>query len=278
MPTNVVPLRMEVVEELVAACYDAATPFGPVRLTARGETPVRHAADAAIALIRHDSLLDALEAWIGQPLDWRWTASPQPASVARVAICTSDPGCEVALPLTLLRALPAPQDVLRQRLRWPEVPVVCAIAALNIPADEMAQLEPGGAVVLPDSLRPDWHGVLRALEAPAADAGVPVALPSPATPGFAPRLRARAERQHAASAAQPYEVRLAAPRTLPGEYLTGWSDRSLGDLATQASLWRVAVAASPACCLAIGRLIPWGTGWALAIETLCGSFGAVATA
>jgi hypothetical protein len=253
------------------ACFIAAAPSGPLRLELHA-TGVRHAVDAALALHRCEPLLCALQAWTGLALDWRWDAtacSPAAGSHA-CARWRLDPTLEgsLELPWALLRELPVPDTALAA-LHWPALPAVLAVSQLRLGAEELARLEPGGAAVLPDSLLPGWHGLLRAADEPAGR-GVPVALPSPAAPRLAPRHAHRAALQCDGNDGRvACEVRLATPE-LPADRLAGWrDDEPLADIGPQASLWRCAGSHGSAQSLAVGRLMPWGDGWALAIETAC---------
>jgi hypothetical protein len=282
--------------------FEAASRYGPLRLCTGAVCGVaRHAADAALALHRCEELLGALDRWTGLELDWRWAPSPparmvsgsdarawwRPGAGVQVTDSTSqDPECLIAWPWGLLRALPAPGDVLVRQLQWLTVPVVLTISRLRIGADELGLLEPGGALVLPQSLLPPWHGVLRGDGEPAgAGCGVPVALASPWKPVLV-NTRAPADdsddsdddtlfdaglgtAQTIAGERCLCEVRLATPHALAGDRLTGWFESELSEVGPHATLWRCASARAPALCLAIGRLMPWGDGWALGLESLC---------
>src|SRR6185295_13125498 len=182
----------------------------------------------------------------------------------------TEPECLLALPWALLRRLPPPS--FSNQLEWPAVPVMLAVSQCRIGLDELALLEPGGAVVLPESLQRPWHGLLRAAdEAAEAGLGVRVALDMAAMP----RLAGSAPGPHGASPEGRdervlCEVRLATPQPLPSDRLTGWVDgEAIGEVGPHAGLWRCADEAGPAQCLASGSLMPWGDGWALQIETVC---------
>lgn len=255
--------------------FEAPSAFGPLRLSLAGAP--RHAADAAIALARCEPLLDALDAWVGGALGWRWIDEPEPTPATHAGAGWSpdgtapdmdDPQFRLELPRAALRALPAPADALAAQLRWLPVAVVLAVAQLRVDADELVLLEPGGAVVLPDSLQPAWHGLARALDEPAEPGcGVPVALDSA---DHARRLRAGPANGAPADGDSIWcEVRVAPRHPVPGDRLAGWFEGELGEIGPRASLWRCATAREPARPLAGGRLMPWGDGWALAVETLC---------
>jgi hypothetical protein len=163
------------------------------------------------------------------------------------------------------------------------VPAVLSLARLQLSDEERRQLEPGGAVLLPPSLQTAWHGWLRAAAEPAigvsgSPLGVAVALPSPWTPqpvsgGTVSECLADAGPgvDDGNDGGTTVEVRLDAPDPLPGDRLTGWAGaRGLGPHfeGAQASLWRCERPAEPARRMATGRLIPWGDGWALALDSL----------
>jgi hypothetical protein len=258
------------------AWFEAPAAFGLLRLSLAGAP--RHAADAAIALARCESLLEALDAWFGSALAWRWIDEPEPTPATHACACwepdgaaadPDDSAVRLELPRDALRALPAPADALAAQLHWLPVAVVLAVSQLRLDADELALLEPGGAVVLPESIQPSWHGLLRALDEPAKPGrGVPVAL---ASPNEARRLKAGAANGTPADDDDSIrcEVRVAPRHPLPGDRLAGWFEGDLGQIGPRASLWRCATATEPARPLAGGRLMPWGDGWALALETLC---------
>ena len=255
--------------------FELALPAGPLRL--RIDTPLlRHALDAAIALQRCETLLLALEAWLRQPLDWDWTEIPRaPAprgSQVRVPWRLdagpdgSAPQGSIELPWTLLRTLPAPDAALAALLQPPLVPAQLVLSRPPLQAQELRQLEPGGALLLPESFQPSWQGLLRA--AGEDGDGVPVRLESP----LAPRLGGRDAPSTAAAgvtASPVCEVHLDLPRGLSLAALAGWQAGAVLDgTGPGASLWLRAHERAPALCLARGRLLPWGCGWALFIETL----------
>jgi hypothetical protein len=269
-----------------AACvrYEALSPYGVLRLALHGVAPPRHAADAAVALMRADALLDALDAWTGLDADWRWIGeAAEPASTAAARAHAFEPGAgdgeppraTLELPWALLRSLPAPPASLQERLRWTAVPAVLTVSWLALTVDERRALEPGGAVLLPESLGEVWGGTLRAAaELAASGGGVPLTihLPQP------PRLPGRGERPAPLPAPLPAtttadgealcEVRLASARDLGADRLAGWAAGELPEVGTRASLWRCGGAGGGARCLASGHLIPWGDGWALLLETV----------
>jgi hypothetical protein len=285
--------------------FEVAVPAGPLRL--RIDTPaLRHALDAAIALQRCEPLLLALEAWLRQPLDWRWTEIPQaPAPRGsqvrlpwRLDAGAPGPGDttpqgSLELPWALLRALPAPDAALAALLQAPLLPAQLLLSRPPLQAEEMQSLEPGGALLLPESFSGPWQGWLSAA---GEDGGVPVRLESPLAPRLAstdgsvaytvrpepvegpaaqPGDRAstssaRTDSFHCGGNHFPScEVRLELPRALPLACLAGWQAGAMIEGAGPgASLWLRAHERAPALCLARGRLMPWGGGWALAIEAL----------
>ena len=251
--------------------YQAETGAGTARLTVLGSEPARHAVDAAIVLGRVGVLLDEIEAWLGDALSWRWIPNasemlPMPASLPVPLQWSDEPGGPIQyyieLPWGLLRHLPAPPDTLQAGLVWPEVPVVLSLAQFDITPEELARLELGGAVVLPDSLEPHWRGVLRA-----ADPDAAVAIPLEASSPISMQVITSHESREIPCSG--YEICLVNPTSSPIGQLLGWSKLSLELRDYRASLRRRSNGAELACCLALGQLIPWGVGYALAIDAVC---------
>jgi hypothetical protein len=280
--------------------FESPTPQGPLRLyLGEASGPAPHAAAAALALQRASGLLSELDAWLGDDApDWRWV--PDAASAGSAA-CTAlgptvlrlpwrDTTHQLIVPWPWLRAQPAPPAALAERWQWPATEAVLAAARLRLSPDELQQLEPGGAVLLPASMRPNWTGRLRGL-AEADDGGVPVALEDPALPRLLPGPSlsdsAGASLGDALgaglgvglpvglgvgpAAGRLCEVRLHLPHAIPADLLTGWREHLLADAITPdlaATLWQLPAAREPARCLAHGRLLPWGDGWALLLHAL----------
>lgn len=262
--------------------YQAPSPFGVLRLWLHDAPAPRHAADAAIALQRADALLAAFDAWSGLDADWRWAGtaepSPDPATHgwadwfpdATALDPDAAPTARLELPWALLRRLDAPPAALQAQLRWPALPAAVVISRSPLPADELAALEPGGAVLLPESLERPWRGELRAAAEPARPgSGVPLELARPQSP----RLLARTavgptalERPGIPGAEVPCEVRLAASGACGADRLAGWTGGELTDSSLRASLWRTDGEAARY--LASGSLLPWGDGWALLVEAV----------
>lgn len=263
--------------------FEAAAPAGPLRL--RIDTPaLRHAPDAAIALQRCEPLLLALEAWLRQPLDWRWTEIPRaPAPRGsqvrlpwRLDAGEAAPRGSIELPWALLRALPAPDAALAALLQAPLLQAQLLLSRPRLQPEDLQMLEPGGALLLPEAFNPSWQGWLRAVgEGGDGPIGVPVRLESPLAPRLAAVDNAAAARsgalpQSAEGLAGPAcEVHLDLPRTLPLAALAGWQAGAVVEGAGPgASLWLRAHERAPALCLARGRLMPWSDGWALHVESL----------
>jgi hypothetical protein len=265
--------------------FEAPTAFGPMWLRLPTPAPARHAAAAAVVLQHAEELIAGLDTWTAHPLPWRWRPSPAPVCPPgmRAFVQGRHADWEWFVPWAWLRARPAPHDLLNSLLHWPAVPAVLSLARLQLSDEERQQLEPGGAVLLPPSLQPAWHGWLRSAAEPpiggcGSPAGVAVALPSPWTPrpvrgdagpehldGVGP------EGDHGNDGGTPVEVRLDAPGPLPGDQLTGWPDAERSGLdfeGAQAGLWRYECPAERAHRMACGRLIPWGDGWALVLDSV----------
>jgi hypothetical protein len=172
--------------------------------------------------------------------------------------------------------LPAPPPQLAAQLDWPMVAATIVLARLQIGPHELELLEPGGAVLVPQSMQPPWQGTLRgADEAPNAAAGVTVDLSTPWCPRLAdrsapsPACTTPVDPMHAAC-----ELRLDLPLGVSSQRLAGWrreGDRGeivhLAESGLRAALWRCATPSHAEQRLAGGRLMPWGDGWAFAVET-----------
>lgn len=246
--------------------FEAPTTAGPLRLWVWGG--VRHAADAALLLDGCSPLLDAVDAWLDFAPAWRWCAqgpSAEPAAPhARAQWQPADghPSCRIDLPWPLLRGLPPPSEPFAAQLRWATTPAVLVLAQMRLADDEVAALEPGGAVLLPASMHADWQGRLRAGDEPATPAtGLAVALPRP----WAPEAGRSADAVTSADDGW-YEVRLGMPQGVDARALAGWRACEPFDRDSRASLWRCAGESGPAGHLASGVLTPWGDGWALLID------------
>jgi hypothetical protein len=183
--------------------------------------------------------------------------------------------CLVSWPWAWLRSMPPPPPALASKLEWPLVDAVLVLAELQVDPAELALLEPGGAVLVPQALQPPWHGSLRgADEAPQASVAVDLSVP------WRPRLVARDAPPPVASlAADPAraacELRLDLPLGVSAQRLAGWRREGdageivqLPEAGLRAALWRRGAAGQGAQALAGGRLMPWGDGWALAVETV----------
>jgi len=167
----------------------------------------------------------------------------------------------------LLRALGAPSEALGKRLQWGAVPAVLVVSQPAIDEAELRLLERGGAIVLPESMRAPWRGLLHAAQEPALD-GIAVDLPC----ADSALLTVNPAGSSTAAAGAPgrpgCEVRMTATRPLTPAQLAGWAEGSMIDLAPRASLWRCAGPTEGERYLAGGRLLPWGDGWAMLIESI----------
>ena len=271
--------------------FEAPCAGGSIRLRAGpGGESARHAADAALVLSCIEPLLAALDDWVGAELDWRWLEAPPRAAhgagvTARWRASAEAPGCLVACRWALLRTLSAPPPALAAQLEWPTSAAVLVLARLQLGADELGLLEPGGAVLLPPSMQPPWQGLLRATdEPPDPTAGVVVDLSVPARPRLAGRgATAPAAAPPPDPSCAACELRLELPLGVDASCLAGWCrEGESGDVVPLAesgmsvSLWRCATPGRAEHRLAGGRLMPWGDGWAFGLESIDSSLEAAA--
>jgi len=250
--------------------FTATTRGGTVTLQLDG-VAAAHAAEAALLLDRCDALLDALDAWLHVALDWRWAiAEPTTVSscvLAHTKTAGDDAGslpCRLELPWPLLRALAAPPPALAHGLHWGAVPAVLVVSRPSIDEAELRLLERGGAVLLPESMRAPWQARLRAADEIGGD-GLAVELSGLDSPRL---VKASAPAVAAADQRPWCEVRMTTTGPLTPAQLAGWADGAPLELAPRASLWRCAGPTEPERYLAGGRLLPWGDGWAMLIESI----------
>ena len=248
-----------------AFLFEAGTPAVPLWLALDPRDGAACAAEAALRLGELEPLLSALDAWLGDALDWRWYPAEAPAmprvagAVARWA--DAGIGTRLGLPWAVLRRLPAPPAALAAGLRWEPVPAICVLSTLELASNEQAGLKPGGVLLLPASFEDPWATTLRA-EDEAPGQGLVVTLDRPDRPVW----------QRAATGKVPqaaWEVRCGLSAPLCPSLLAGWRD--LGDwresaaeldLRTGASLWQLPPDESPRR-HATGCLLPWGQGHGL---------------
>jgi hypothetical protein len=263
------------------AWFEAPTAWGALRLAvAVGKGGVRHAADAAIALHDCEPLLCGLDTWAGDALDWRWSAARDGERAVAAHLVWRGGQARLACPWPWLRERRAPQGRWTDEVALPAVAASLVAARMHLPADALGALEVGGAVVIAASLLPSWHGVLRADgEADRAPGGAVVVLAgtadaTPTAPRFAPGFDAAAALMPHGEPTDPLcELRLSVPHAVSIEALAGWRDGPVGPLGALGTLWLCRSAAADARPLASGRLMPWGDGWALAIEAVADDVG-----
>src|SRR5690606_37086842 len=132
------------------------------------------------------------------------------------------------VPWPLLRTIGLPPARLGSRLRWHDSPARLTLARLILCPAEQAAIEPGGAVVLADSMRAGWISWLHQVgEAP--EQGLAVRLPGPMPMPAAVSLEAADADSpplapQVCAGDQACEVRLALPGLLPPSLLAGWHD------------------------------------------------------
>ena len=271
---------------LTPAWFVADTSSGSLGLAlTQGATPPRHAADAALALWAIEPLLVALDAASAEPLHWRW--QPQrPTPAPGLSLCPrGDSGVHVHLPWTWLQTQSSPGDPCKssswvQAFEWPRVPATIRAGQLRLSAEELDELEPGGAVLWHMAGMGPWNGRL-VCEAGAIDlASVELCGAADVGP-LAPRL-VRPQPAQPAQPARPaapteghgrlceLRLELASPFD-PRHLIAGHADANPHRLPTYgcATLWQCAEGPHAERRLASGQLMPWGDAWALAIESLC---------
>jgi hypothetical protein len=276
-----------------ACVFEALTPSGQVRLAFEGAAAPRCAAEAALQLVRAEPLLAHLDGWLagaGDGLDWRWSPRTDAgadawASGVATARWLAEGSCDtpvcLGLPWALLRQRGEPPAAPAAVLAWAPAAAVCVLAEVSLTLEELAALEPGGALLLRASFEPHWIGRLRADHEPRGQ-GLAIEWVDPERPqpcrGSAD---AASGRTPAAWAAAGLEVRRAvtapmAPAVLAGWASAGWALAGAGPqlpaLQPEVGLWLCQRGVET--CLAQGRLVPWGRGRAMLIDGLRPAAGA----
>lgn len=272
--------------------FVAETGTGPLGLGLPcGAAPPPHAAAAALLLADAEAVLAALDVAHGEPLAWSWVArahAPAPGPYAGLMLRShTDPATCVQLPWTWWRARQGRAQASTDWVEvfaWPEVPATLRAGRLRLSAQELDDLEPGGAVLWPAAAAPGWRGTLVPAACQEALVEVWLAGPPGASP-LSPRLAGPCEPPLPADGEdvpvpEPHDVegtgrlcelRFDLERPLSPRFLAGAGEAggaSPGPTRSLVHLWQCAESRQPECWLASGHLLPWGDGWALVIESL----------
>ena len=270
--------------------YDASVPAGGVRLWVRTPPEALGGTGAAIALDECDDLLQAIDSWLAADLDWQWNpagpaAGPSGGPFAQAGCAAGgDPvagsfdRCRLEVPWTLMRLAGLPPAGLARRLRWQRSAAILSICRLRLDDAELSDLEPGGALLIPDSMGTAWTGRLRIPQDP-HERGYVVDLATPAEPRLSTGTSGKSrDPLEPAEGAVACEVRMALSGPLPASLLAGWADSrfSLAEFTVdRIELWAALPReVCPPGQLATGRLLPWGRGWAMLIDRLHWRHGA----
>lgn len=189
------------------------------------------AAEAAVVLDLAGELLDALAAaGLAAEARWQWleVEGDEPSGLAQARWQGLVAEARLALPWAALRALPTAPEV--PGLLWEPVAAECVLAQWWLGDDDVAALEPGGLLLL---------------EAPVAK-----------------RLRARTE--SVAAAEPPWQLVARWEQPLALETVLGWH----GTVPAVPAICQLIHTAQPDVVRARGRLLPWGSGEALRIDSV----------
>ena len=225
--------------------YTASTPHGDLVLDVphypaldreqpadRGTTAARTAAaarrgpaHAALALERCEPLLQALESWLGIPLDPapRFQPVDEPAgAAARVRDADFAPGgTRCQLPWPLLCAATPPTPPVGQGLQWLDLPMQAEFARLPLEALDPDRLRPGTLLLLPGSFESNW--TVRLADA-ANTVGIDCRWQLHGAPRLAPREPVSAQRP--VPPAPAWRVVSRNPLLLDAEVALGWRQGS----------------------------------------------------
>ncbi len=186
------------------------------------------AAEAAVALDLAGELLDALEAHgLAPAAAWQWNSQPGLPASGARALWQGR-GAQALLTLPWAALRQLAEAPVLPGLQWLPAPAECLLAQWRFSDEERAAIEPGGLVLLD-----------------------------------APCRRPRARSEPGLPGDLPWQLVARWPAPVRVEALMGWE----GGLPPWPAEVLLVETAWPDAVLARGRLLPWGSGEALLIET-----------
>ena len=284
--------------------YEGSVAEGSLRLRVRAPSAKCTATIAAIALDDCDGLLQAIDGWLQAEIEWQWENEGEAGELrgrpdSTLALAEVDPvedgtprsalpPCRLEVPWSVLRRAGAPPLPLAGRLGWRATPALLTLSTMDLEDAELSAIEAGGAVVLPESMQPQWAGWLH-LPGEPPQHGLSVAVSAwadersarPPEGALAPARRDSTKCEGCTSeiSARPppsrqnrCQVRATLPMPLGAPLLAGWQalDDAIGNLADRpVELWLEPPAATGPVTptrVAGGRLIPWGNGCAMLVD------------
>ena len=284
--------------------YEGSVAEGSLRLRVRAPSAKCTATIAAIALDDCDGLLQAIDGWLQAEIEWQWENEGEAGELrgrpdSTLALAEVDPvedgtprsalpPCRLEVPWSVLRRAGAPPLPLAGRLGWRATPALLTLSTMDLEDAELSAIEAGGAVVLPESMQPQWAGWLH-LPGEPPQHGLSVAVSAwadersarPPEGALAPARRDSTKYEGCTSeiSARPppsrqnrCQVRATLPMPLGAPLLAGWQalDDAIGNLADRpVELWLEPPAATGPVTptrVAGGRLIPWGNGCAMLVD------------
>ena len=284
--------------------YEGSVAEGSLRLRVLAPSGMCTATIAAIALDDCDGLLQAIDGWLQAEVEWQWENEGEAGELrgrpdSTLALAEVDPvedgtprsalpPCRLQVPWSVLRRAGAPPLALAGRLGWHATPALLTLSTMDLEDAELSAIEAGGAVVLPESMQPQWAGWLH-LPGEPPQHGLSVAVSAwadersarPPEGALAPARRDSTKYEGCTSeiSARPppsrqnrCQVRATLPMPLGAPLLAGWQalDDAIGNLADRpVELWLEPPAATGPVTptrVAGGRLIPWGNGCAMLVD------------
>ena len=156
--------------------YEGSVAEGSLRLRVRAPSAKCTATIAAIALDDCDGLLQAIDGWLQAEVEWQWENEGEAGELrgrpdSTLALAEVDPvedgtsrsalpPCRLEVPWSVLRRAGAPPLPLAGRLGWRATPALLTLSPMDLEDAELSAIEAGGAVVLPESMQPQWAGWL----------------------------------------------------------------------------------------------------------------------
>jgi hypothetical protein len=207
--------------------------------------------------------------------EWSWGGQPPASTTYDAALIPSTDDVQhllLDLPAALDDALSAPPETLATHLKWPQVDAVLVASQFHLSAQETQLLEAGGAVLLSESMRGPWQGLLRRAAEPARfGRGRPVTFDAPdrircaTVQGADDSTPSQTGARITAPAEHWFEVRIPLYRMPRACCFHRWYQDELPGAGGEATLWHCE---SSSRLVASGELIPWADGWAFALADL----------
>jgi len=144
--------------------YQAASTYGDIRLCTEVVVPAPGTNNLGSALVlgQVEQLCEALEHWLGTPLEITPSPTPEHSATWQVCLRPCDAGSAIALDVSLpaeaIESLPPIPEALVQSVEfhWEKVTSFLALAPVMLTSTECGQLLDGSVLLLPGSSSTNW--------------------------------------------------------------------------------------------------------------------------